>query len=1254
MAIVYKHIYNVDYNSEINNQLWEVRIYRRYDDTNTPSWVSDDIVNLTTFKTSTAKIDWVRRNDMYQAILGSKFDFSLVNEANEFINMSYGDYREFRVDIINLVPKNLLSSAQLIHRTFVQVNLDDNRYYGQLYWRGFIIPTASEEPLLPHPFEVSFRAVDGLADLGERIMPSHGDLYPPQGRVGLQTIIQYILKQTALDLRLFINSSIIYDTTETNAQGYAINRSEVSTFDALIYSDVSNDAFIGRKLVDVLAGILRAFNCKVLQSGGCWYVVNATLQSSYRNAQVINKKINWAASSVSAFNTYTSDGPLQEGDANLLRTIDASDDDLFTINNNFKQHLMTPLKSVECQPKDLDTTNLVRNPNFRTKDNWQSSRESLDQTLIYTRDRTPNYEPLIGPSLYTGRVLEEVESSKDVWVTGTTITDLLKDRNFVVSLDATGFINPNVVAKDDDAERAEFYGQIDIPFSVSVYIDDGVRYYYNFTTQNWRRIIQIVSGRHYLDYIIDSFDDHTQRLTFQPTKEQGNFQFHSASANINVVGTKLDETLPNQTFRATIHLWYPLADPNIVNFNFNTNTNFANIFITNVNMRVDLPDSIVNPTFTRLQSFFRRKYSYEPSIVHESDRSVSQKIRAVDTSSTLKSDEVRLYRDHTFEQIEVAGSPETARRDVNASLEQIVTQLRLNDFRRGAQTFQGEFSTLRKGFPYMPIQMIAIDYTNWKSGRLVAKAEPTLFWGGSVNLNSGIYMVNTFTPFQIDDVAKDKRNELNLEDFDENGQLKPGYYTNTKTAFAELERVVQIESDETIPISLLAATWFRYKPIHESKISSRGKAIYTPIEGNKALTDGRMALSGHLYVGDKRLTVNYSSHPGGNVEIDIPRFIVWDATNNRIDNTGGIGQQHKVFASLRCRVEISNMFLDATTEKLTIECLEYEVKVNPNVIDFDEDQVCNYVTDILNGFDPITKETLDFNSFTGNADIDLRFSNNERILQQFNRFYLLLYALPILPDDRVLGDPSLIAQSPLFLTNDGTNGDQTDLVVCIPVNTDPQPPVDPTDVSITYSPDIVVASGSGNEIVGTTKVTIRGLTNLNRLKFVADDANFRTVFNTTDQNLSISILRTFFPPDKFELATYVHVYIDNTKQTNPLIARPLRVRFRIIRLVLEFEKTTLGIGSLRVDSGFEDIGITHLQGLLLSELSVRIENLVGISASVLSEGNTNLLRVVWDSPIVPTSITSQTGKIHVDGATTIEGRPFSISKSIDVNYIVSG
>ena len=105
---------------------------------------------------------------------------------------------------------------------------------------------------------------------------------------------------------------------------------------------------------------------------------------------------------------------------------------------------------------------------------------------------------------------------------------------------------------------------------------------------------------------------------------------------------------------------------------------------------------------------------------------------------------------------------------------------------------------------------------------------------------------------------------------------------------------------------------------------------------------------------------------------------------------------------------------------------------------------------------------------------------------------------------------------------------------------------------------------------------------------------------------------------------------------------------------MEFEKTTLGIGSLRVDSGFEDIGITHLQGLLLSELSVRIENLVGISASVLSEGNTNLLRVVWDSPIVPTSITSQTGKIHVDGATTIEGRPFSISKSIDVNYIVSG
>ncbi len=1250
MAIVYKHIYNVDYNSEINNQLWEVRIYRRYDDTSTPSWVSDDIVNLTTFKTSTAKIDWVRRNDMYQAILGSKFDFSLVNEANEFINMSYGDYREFRVDIINLVPKDLLSSAQLRHFTFVQVNLDDNRYYGQLYWRGYIIPTASEEPLLPHPFEVSFRAVDGLAELGERIMPSTSYLYTTQGRMTLSQVVQYILQQTGLNLRLLIRSGIIYDTTEPNDEGYAINTSEVSTFDALVNSNVANDSFIGRKLTDVLAGILRAFNCKVLQSGGCWYIVNSSLQSSYRNDQVINKRIIWTASEINETNRYVSAGNLAEGDNILLRTINAKDDDLFIINDNFKQHLMTPLKSVECKPKDLRTTNLIRNPNFRTKDNWHPFRESLDQTLIYTRDRTPNYEPLLGPSLYTNRVLEEVKSEKDVWVVGNTIRDLLKDRDFAVSLDATGFINPDVVAQDDDAERAEFYGQIQIPFSVSVYIDDGLRYYYNFTTQNWRRSVGIVSNRKQpLDFIIDSFDDHAQRLTFQPTKEQGSFQFHSASANIKVVGTKLDETLPNDRFIATIHIWYPLADPNIVNFNLNTNTDFANIFLTNVNMRVDLPDSIINPTFTRLQSVFRRKYSYEPFIVSESDRSVSQKIRAnTILGGTLQPDEVRLYREHTFEEIEVAGSTETARRDVNASLEQIVTQLRLNDFRRGAQTFQGEFSTLRRGFPYMPIQMIAIDYTNWKSGRLVAKAEPTLFWGGSVNLNNGIYMVNTFTPFQIDDVAKVKRNELNLEDLDENGQLKPGYYTNTKTAFAELERVVQIESDETIPLSLLPSTWFRYESEQNGQISSLGTAVYTPLQGNRALTDGRMKLTGYLYVGSHRFFVDDF---GGNIDIDIPDFIRWDVINNRIIHTQEHSQTIHTLASLRLQVYISNMYLDSTIENLTIICENYNVNINPqiNVEGYTEERICEYVTSILDGVDPISGNALEFGEFSGAIDNDLRFVvGTKKIKYNYNRFYLSLHALPIASDGMTLGDPTLVAQAPFFLTNDGEIGRQTSLDVCLPVDTGSK--VGSENIDISYSPTAISGRGSGNVISGTTTVTITGLTDLSRLDFEAQGTLFMTAFDISTRVLTVSIFRSSFPSDKTEIQREIFPRIDGIRQIR--LARPLFAALRIDRLVLELDKYFVTQTLAPNDGVQERVEITQLVGLNISDLSTTIIGLVGVSVSIVSESGKNYIDIVFDASDVNTPA-NQAGSINVVGSTTIEGFDSDTTQVIRVNFVIT-
>ena len=1336
----YHHIYTFYASSGIANQIFECRILRRYDSIDLPDWIKkkddsgeplDPIVfvepiELQSPKGESMTIDWARGNNVYEPMLGSKFDFTLINVSGyDFLDFFDGDFKEFRVDVINIVPNDselvkrwsiTPDNRQHDHYAFKYVDINKEGYIGQLYWRGFIHPVNSKEPILAPPFNVKFTAVDGLAELGERTMPFHTHpLYRKTERqLLLIDVIQYALEQTKVNLDLAVNSGIIY----------VDDIDESTKYDALVNSYVSVDAFGNRKLIDVIKGILRGFNCRLIQSNGYWYIYNVSLQNSYHNPKPQNyvNGIIWSVYYIEN-GKYTKGGAGIDNDQIIRRSINSNRSDLIPIESTLSQTIQQPYKLIECKPEGLHAINMMRNPSFdifttiQGPPTYDTPAETNSWTLydeqVILGQRTQN-EPLYTPytidplklasakdyaylqsrALESNRLVARLNSVADIWAVGTTYNEIVGNRNLIVSITAYAWFTDRAIERDKignqiEYDRKEIFGNISIPFSVAmVGVDDRLKVY-DFEqnvflsvdeTDNINRKSRFKNAYSRIASIKNKIkgnpnqSQYVSRLDIQGGLLKTNtFEFQSTEVELNLTGSRGVGTTGRNSSGITIItntlkviLWYPQGDANVIKFKNDPANGYPNdnniigktiALIDSVNVSAKIPTDVLNPTFTRLQIPFRRKESYGPNIVHESDIGVAQKIYNIQ-----KKNLIRLFRENTFKRVselDDEGNPiEVLKyRDTDDSLEQIVTQLKLNDFRRRGQIFEGDIASNHNGYPLFPIQMTDVDFKEWKSGRSPrnqGNPEATIFWGGRYNLSTGIFSISTFTPNQFTDIVPENRADIDTTDFDDDGQLLPGYYTNRSTKRESVFSPRVIDAGEAPEPELPQASWFRYKPIHESKISSRGKAIYTPIEGNKALTNGRMALSGHLYVGDKRLTVNYSSHPGGNVEIDIPRFIVWDATNNRIDNTGGIGQQHKVFASLRCRVEISNMFLDATTEKLTIECLEYEVKVNPNVIDFNEDQVCNYVTDILNGFDPITKETLDFNSFTGNTDIDLRFSNNERILQQFNRFYLLLYALPILPDDRVLGDPSLIAQSPLFLTNDGTNGDQTDLVVCIPVNTDPQPPVDPTDVSITYSPDIVVASGSGNEIVGTTKVTIRGLTNLNRLKFVADDANFRTVFNTTDQNLSISILRTFFPTDKLELATYVHVYIDNTKQTNPLIARPLRVRFRIIRLVLEFEKTTLGIGSLRVDSGFEDIGITHLQGLLLSELSVRIENLVGISASVLSEGNTNLLRVVWDSPIVPTSITSQTGKIHVDGATTIEGRPFSISKSIDVNYIISG
>ena len=387
----YHHIYSFYPSSGIVNQKWECRIYRRYDSTNPPSWYSAGLkaIDLESPKNEAITIDWTRSNDVYSPMIGSKFDFHLLNvSGTDFIDMSDGDFKEFRVDVINLVPDDsvILTKWGKDHETFVEVPIDRPNHVGQLYWRGFVHPVNSKEPIIAPPFSVKFTAVDGLAELGERTMPptTHRIYRHRESQLRLIDVIKYALEQTKTDLNLLVNSGISYV--------YKPNTDDQVKFDSLYNSYVSIDAFTGRKLIDVLKGILEAFNCRLLQSNGHWYIYNISLQSIYHNRFVParDKYISWNV--VRNENGVYSDltEASIENDDQLRRKIDNTRTDLLFVSETLTQEIQQPFKSVSCEPENLGSKNIVINSTFDSDTNWAVLKDtnddlvSLDGTLMHT------------------------------------------------------------------------------------------------------------------------------------------------------------------------------------------------------------------------------------------------------------------------------------------------------------------------------------------------------------------------------------------------------------------------------------------------------------------------------------------------------------------------------------------------------------------------------------------------------------------------------------------------------------------------------------------------------------------------------------------------------------------------------------------------------------------------------------------------------------------------------------------------------
>lgn len=184
-------------------------------------------------------IKWEIDNDFYDPIVASNCEISLLQTDDvEYLDFYDFDEREFLVKVYD--------------------------YSGSaytLYWQGYLIQDTYTQKITSAPFEVSFKAIDGLSTLKGIDFP-----LAPEQTVTLWQCIYEIIQETGLEYSLFVRT----DLKEVNRSTFTNVFTDVK-IDTSTYSDDNTYKFDSLK---VLKSILGGFNCRIFQADGNYFIAN--------------------------------------------------------------------------------------------------------------------------------------------------------------------------------------------------------------------------------------------------------------------------------------------------------------------------------------------------------------------------------------------------------------------------------------------------------------------------------------------------------------------------------------------------------------------------------------------------------------------------------------------------------------------------------------------------------------------------------------------------------------------------------------------------------------------------------------------------------------------------------------------------------------------------------------------------------------------------------------------------------------------
>jgi len=240
---------------------------------------------------SPAVIKWEQDNDFYDPIIASNCEINLIQtDAVTYEDFYDFDEREFLVKLYYSETRqanwedetqnweaanqtwNLLGAGYNPADEWQNVDVVWDANTGvweggiivdnyQLFWQGFLIQDTYQQKLSAAPFNVSFKAVDGLGLLKGIDFP-----VAPNNEVTLWQCLHNSLAETGFDADIYVKTNL----KEENAAAIT-NVFEDVIVNSSSYTDENTYKF---SAAEVINSILTGFNCRIFQANGDWVIIN--------------------------------------------------------------------------------------------------------------------------------------------------------------------------------------------------------------------------------------------------------------------------------------------------------------------------------------------------------------------------------------------------------------------------------------------------------------------------------------------------------------------------------------------------------------------------------------------------------------------------------------------------------------------------------------------------------------------------------------------------------------------------------------------------------------------------------------------------------------------------------------------------------------------------------------------------------------------------------------------------------------------